>query len=493
MSLRWRIALGLALVAALVVGVRRRGRLPRGGRPARDRASTSRCASPRREARGQPARCTATHRRRDRWRDATSVRRARPRARCSRPPAAQVVDADGTRHAVHRGRVAAAGRRRRPRLAGGADGDSQLRTDDVDGRPLPRAHRAAAATAPRCRSPAASARSTTCSTPLRLRLLGLGIAGVGAAALLGWLLARRIVRPVERLRDDGRATSPRPRTSTTPVPVGGPSEIGSLGRCFTTMVDALGDVAARAAAPRERREPRAAHAAHQPAHQRRAARPGRRAPRRAAGRGGRGHRARGRRAHRPRLRAGRARHRPLGDDEAPESVDLAELAATSPQRAERRSGRASRVDHAGEPATVIVRPQMLERGDHQPGRQRAEVQPRRPAPVEVVVTGRGSRCATDGPGIPADDQPHVFDRFYRSDDGPHRARLRSRPRDREAGRRAPRRHGLGHQRDGGGAAVGFRLPPAPPSPDARPPAPPGDLARIVWDARRSRQPLPPAS
>ena len=88
------------------------------------------------------------------------------------------------------------------------------------------------------RSRATSTRSTTCFGSLRIRLLLLALAGVAAAAALGWWLARRIVRPVVKLRDTAEQIAST-QDLTTPIPADGDGEVGSLARSFTTMVDAL--------------------------------------------------------------------------------------------------------------------------------------------------------------------------------------------------------------------------------------------------------------
>ncbi len=59
-----------------------------------------------------------------------------------------------------------------------------------------------------------------------------------AAAALGWWLARRIVRPVVKLRDTAEQIAST-QDLTTPIPADGDGEVGSLARSFTTMVDAL--------------------------------------------------------------------------------------------------------------------------------------------------------------------------------------------------------------------------------------------------------------
>ncbi len=101
----------------------------------------------------------------------------------------------------------------------------------------------------------------------------LTLAGVAAAALFGWWLARRIVRPVVNLRDTAEQIAST-QDLTTPIPVDGEGEVGSLARSFTTMVHALATSREQQQTPDLRREPRDAHAAHVAAHEHRAAGPG---------------------------------------------------------------------------------------------------------------------------------------------------------------------------------------------------------------------------
>lgn len=79
---------------------------------------------------------------------------------------------------------------------------------------------------------------------LRVGLVLITGAGVLAAALLGWFLASRLVRPINRLQS---ATDHIARTGdlATDVPAGGPGEVGDLAASFTTMVGALRDSRAR--------------------------------------------------------------------------------------------------------------------------------------------------------------------------------------------------------------------------------------------------------
>ena len=83
-------------------------------------------------------------------------------------------------------------------------------------------------------------------------------------------------------------------------------------------------------------------------------------------------------------------------------------------------------------------------------------------PIEIAVEARGIEVRDRGAGIPVEDLPHVFERFYRSD------AARGEPGsglglaivqqivERHDGRVWAR------NRAGGGAEVGFELPAAPP-------------------------------
>ena len=75
-------------------------------------------------------------------------------------------------------------------------------------------------------------------TTLRFRLMLLGSPGSPWPARWRWLVARRIVRPVVHLRDTAESIATT-QDLTTPIQVGGPGEVGSLARSFTTMVGAL--------------------------------------------------------------------------------------------------------------------------------------------------------------------------------------------------------------------------------------------------------------
>jgi two-component system sensor histidine kinase MprB len=293
-----------------------------------------------------------------------------------------------------------------------------------------------------------------------LRLGVIGAIGVGAAVLAGWLIAGRIVRPIDRLRVTAEDIA-RTQDLTTTVPVEGPAEIGSLSRSFTTMVDAL--VTSRR--EQQRLVGDASHELRTPltSLQTNAELLGRAdelAPEEYAAV-----------VEGVRLEVGEltdlvselvelASDR-AGGDEPIERVELADLARDVTDRARRRTGRDITLVVDGT-TTVDVRPQAIERAvanlvDNAQKYGAAD------APVEVIVTGSRLEVRDHGRGFADDDLPYVFDRFYRSTE----ARTQS-----GSGlglaivRQAIERHGgrvwAANRADGvTGAAVGFELPPAP--------------------------------
>lgn len=88
---------------------------------------------------------------------------------------------------------------------------------------------------------ATSGLDSTLST-LRLTLIGAGVAGLAVSALLGWILASRVLRPVDRMRrevDEISGTSLERR-----LPTGPPDELGLLADAFNRLL-ARAETAAR--------------------------------------------------------------------------------------------------------------------------------------------------------------------------------------------------------------------------------------------------------
>jgi two-component system sensor histidine kinase MprB len=305
---------------------------------------------------------------------------------------------------------------------------------------------------------------------LQLRLGVIGFIGVAAAVLIGWLFAGRIVKPIDRLRVTAEDIA-RTQDLTTPVPTTGPAEIGSLGRSFTTMVDAL-------ATSRREQQRLVGDASHELRTPLTSLRTNAELLARAdeLGPGEYDDVVEGVQLEVQELTdlvselvelAGDS----SGSDEAPQTVELADLAGDVVTRARRRSGREIEVSSSGA-TTVVVRPQIIERAIGNMVDNALKYSADGDA-VDVVIDGTRLEVRDRGTGFNDVDLPHVFDRFYRSVE----ARTQS-----GSGlglaivQQAVERHGgtvWAANRPDGGAAVGFELPtPAPLSggPGATPPS-----------------------
>jgi two-component system, OmpR family, sensor histidine kinase MprB len=142
-------------------------------------------------------------------------------------------------------------------------------------------------------------------------------------------------------------------------------------------------------------------------------------------------------------------------DEPEELLRVADIVERVAQRAERRSGRHVAID--ADTTVVVGRRQALERAisnlvDNALKFDQGD------GPIEVVVKEGTVTVLDRGPGIEASDRDHLFDRFFRA------LSARSQP---GSGlglaivRDIAERHGgtvFAGPRDGGGAAIGFRLP-----------------------------------
>ena len=287
----------------------------------------------------------------------------------------------------------------------------------------------------------------------------IGFVGVGAAVLLGWLMARRVVQPVEQLRDTAERIAATQDLST-PIPVGGAAEIGSLARSFTTMVDALGE-------SRREQQQLISDASHELRTPLTSLKTNAELLARA-----------------DELEPGEYQAVVEGlqfevgeltdlvselvelatdrssNSEAADVVALTELARSVAARAERRSGRAVVVVDDGTDSSVYAQPQLLERAISNLVENALKYSPSDRG-VEIAVNGRRLEVRDDGRGIPEGDLPHVFDRFYRS------VEARTEP---GSGlglaivkQTVERQRGTvwATTRSTGGAAVGFELPPVP--------------------------------
>ncbi|MEX1008773.1 MAG: HAMP domain-containing sensor histidine kinase [Acidimicrobiia bacterium] len=300
---------------------------------------------------------------------------------------------------------------------------------------------------------------------LQLRLGAIGVVGVAAAVLAGWLIAGRIVKPIGRLRVTAEDIA-RTQDLTTPVPITGAAEIGSLGRSFTTMVDAL-------ATSRREQQRLVGNASHELRTPLTSLRTNAELLARAdeLGPGEYDDVVEGVQLEVQELSdlvselvelAGDS----SGSDEAPQTVDLVDLARDVATRARRRSGREIEVSSSGT-TTVLVRPQMIERAIGNMVDNALKYSPDGAA-VDVAIDGTRLEVRDRGTGFADVDLPHVFDRFYRSVE----ARTES-----GSGlglaivQQAVERHGgtvWAANRPDGGAIVGFELPKPAPTPAVTP-------------------------
>lgn len=167
------------------------------------------------------------------------------------------------------------------------------------------------------------------------------------------------------------------------------------------------------------------------------------------------------------------------DDEPTQECDLGGLCEQAAARVRRRTGR--RISVAADDSLVACRPAAIDRAVLNVIDNAAKFSDTGDIDVEV----REGRVAVSdrGPGIPADDLTHVFDRFYRS------VASRSQP---GSGlglaivRDLVESHGgtvFAENREGGGATVGFTLPTLPAG--SMPPLPPDDVVTEPGVIRRT--------
>jgi two-component system, OmpR family, sensor histidine kinase MprB len=246
---------------------------------------------------------------------------------------------------------------------------------------------------------------------LRTRLVLVTLLVAAGAAVVGWLIARRLVRPVLALRDAAQRIAVD-EDLTRPVPVKSSGEIRDLATSFTSMVDAL-------ATSREQQRRLVADASHEMRTPLTSLttnldlldRFDRLPP-----------------DDRPEVLA--AVRADVDDltllmtelvdlasdrtrDEAVVDVELADLADAVATRARRRTGRTITVV-TDLPAVVPGRPVMLERAlgnlvDNADKYSPADT------PIEIEVVGASMRVVDHGPGIDPSERALAFERFWRAD------------------------------------------------------------------------------
>lgn len=289
---------------------------------------------------------------------------------------------------------------------------------------------------------------------LRWQLIGLVAAAVAVAAMLGWAVATRLMRPIVTLRDTTHRIA-NTLDLSTPIDVKAPGEVGSLAASFSTMVAEVG----RSQEQQRRLVSDASHEMRTPLTSLRG-----------------NVELLGRIEELPALE-----RREVIDDvledieelstllgelvelasdlaaaERDERVSLGDLARTVAARLARRSDRTMTVaEH--DPVELVGRPRQLERAisnlvDNavkysEPG-----------TPIDVVIDHLTVTVSDRGRGIPAGDAHRIFERFHRAID------VRTQP---GSGLglsivdEITRSHGgtvFARNRPGGGAEVGFTLP-----------------------------------
>jgi two-component system sensor histidine kinase MprB len=246
------------------------------------------------------------------------------------------------------------------------------------------------------------------SLDTRLRLIAL--AGTLVAATLAWLIARRIVRPIEELTER-TALVAATKEFDHPIAVNRHDEIGRLAASFNRMLDEL-------RTSREQQRRLVMDASHELRTPLTALRTNVDLLRRAHSFD---------QAQRDELLgATDVELRELTDlvselvelatdtrsQEAVQPVDLGELVDRVAARQQRRSGRPITVQK-DEPAVVDGRVSLLERAVSNLVDNALKFSPAGSA-VDVVARGATVEVLDRGAGIPAEDLPHVFDRFYRA-------------------------------------------------------------------------------
>jgi two-component system sensor histidine kinase MprB len=246
---------------------------------------------------------------------------------------------------------------------------------------------------------------------LRVRFATIGALITALAALVGWLIARQVTRPVTTLTAATETIAESGRLDID-IPPGGRDETGRLARSFATMLDAL----RRSRDQQQRLAQDAGHELRTPLTSLRTnVDVLRRHPELDA-------------ATRDRILSDvDSELRELSgltnelvalateeaDDEPEQSVDLVALARRAAARAERRRHHPVVVVADSAVPRVLGRPRQLLRVLDNLLDNAAKFD-RSGEPI-VVSVGPGRISVRDhGPGIAAADVPHVFDRFYRA-------------------------------------------------------------------------------
>ena len=251
---------------------------------------------------------------------------------------------------------------------------------------------------------------------LKIWLFFVVIAASAVSALVGWLIARRSTKPLVQLTNAAEAVATTGRLDVD-VPPAGKDEPGRLARSFATMLAALGQSRDQQQqlvqdAGHELRTPLTSLRTNVETLQRYPDLP--------------------EETREAILLDLQSETRELGslvdelvqlatdtwDDEPEEQVSLDQIVERVAERTRRRTGR--NVVVVAEPAAMLGRPRELTRAIGNLVDNAAKFSDE-PSPVEVAVRPGVVEVRDHGPGVLPVDQPHVFDRFYRS------AEARSKP------------------------------------------------------------------
>ena len=246
---------------------------------------------------------------------------------------------------------------------------------------------------------------------LRTQMLVIGVVVIAAGALAGWLIARRATRPLVELAAAAEVVADTGRLDV-PLPPPGTDEPGRLSRSFGAMLTALQQ-------SRDQQQQLVQDAGHELRTPLTSLRTNVETLRR--------YQELSPDAQAAILRDLDSESRELAElvdelvqlatdtwsDEPVEELALDELVVAVAHRAERRTGRSVPVVVTGSPVVVIGRPRDLTRAVGNLIDNAAKFSPEG-TPIEVEVAPGRVVVRDHGPGVAEVDQPHVFDRFYRS-------------------------------------------------------------------------------
>lgn len=405
MSLRWRFALGLAVIAAGAIAIG--GTVAYVSMSDRLRGDVDAFLDERVERfHGSPVSLLLEGLERDQ-----NVQRRHEDTFFSVDALTQIIDAEGRVVFSAPGQPSLPVETADRQIAAGEGGEGRFRDVSVEGTD----YRMLTAPLPGGAAQVARDLSETASVLARLRdrlLVSGGLATLGAAGV-GWLFARRMARPVERLTDTAE-TIAATKDLESPIRVRGRDEVGRLGSSFNAMLAAL-------RISREQQRRLVVDAGHEL-----------RTPITSL-------RTNIELLHQGGELDGENRRRLLDDllaevgglselvdevvelatdqaspDESAESAEelrLEDVTERVCERARRRSGRdVTLVTHRS--ALVMAHPAMIERAIGNLIGNALKFSPD-DSPVEVVVDGAAIEVRDHGPGIPEAERDLVFERFYR--------------------------------------------------------------------------------